>query len=143
MRIRKGGRLLSHSSLPRTKSHYRQLPIAREEGVEIKEDTEVGEDNAVRIQIYRLVSSFFTSVGIPCIVRSRRWSLKPMRFAGAYLGGKGLLETVPSEAQLDESIEVVLKTEAEPNLDADDSTAADTASAKCLTCILTPPGCTC
>lgn len=66
-----------------------------------------------------------------------------MRFAGAYAGGKDLRETVPSETQLDESIEAVLNTELEPGLDAYDSTAADTVSAKCLTCTLTPSDCTC
>lgn len=120
---------MSLSSSPRSKSHYRQLPISREEVVEIKEDAEVGVDDAVRLQIYLLVSSFFTSVGVPCIVHSRRWSLKPVRFARVYAGGTDLRVTVPSETQLDESMEAVLKTEVELNLHADDSTAADTVSA--------------
>jgi len=131
MRVRNGGRLLSLSSSPRSKSHYRQVPIAREEGVEVKEDTEVVAENAVRLQIYLLVYKLFyisrcTLHSPPPPVESETDEDPQAPTQGV----EDLRETVPSETQLDESTEAVLKTEVEPHLDADDSTAVDPVSAE-------------
>lgn len=58
-------------------------------------------------------------------------------------GVEDVREIVPSEAQLDESIEVVLKTEVEPKLDADDGAALDQYLRKCIICSPPPSDFTC
>ncbi len=116
---------LSFSSSPRAKSHYRNVPIAREDIAEADEDAEVQAENAVRLQVYMLVYQLLHISR--CLLHSPPPPVgsEPDEMA---LLAEGLHDTGSqssgTEAALDESTDAFSETA----MEADGSAVADTDS---------------
>ena len=116
---------LSFSSSPRAKSHYRNVPIAREDIAEADEDAEIQAENAVRLQVYLLVYQLLHISR--CLLHSPPPPVGAEPDEMAPLA-EGLHDTGPqssgTEAALDESTDAFSETARE----ADGGAATDTDS---------------